>query len=83
MKKFVVGSIALVLYILGWGISGFGEPVPAPRGELRIVDTHPNERVGSHSSCQSEVGRVIQSGGATRRAPRPEKTDRPCEGRSG
>ena len=41
------------------------------------------ERVGFHSSCQSEVGRVIQSGGATRRRPRPEKTDRPCEGRSG
>ena len=41
------------------------------------------ERVGSYSSCQSEVGRVIQPGGATRRAPRPEKTDRPCEGWSG
>jgi len=41
------------------------------------------ERVGFHSSCQSEVGRVIQSGGATRRRPRPKKTDRPCEGRSG
>jgi peptide/nickel transport system substrate-binding protein len=41
MQKLIVGSVVLVLCILGWGISGFGEPVPAPRGELRIVDTHP------------------------------------------
>jgi ABC-type transport system substrate-binding protein len=41
MQQLIVGSVVLVLCILGWGFSGLGEPVPAPRGELRIVDTHP------------------------------------------
>jgi ABC-type transport system substrate-binding protein len=41
MKKFVVGSIVLVLVTFGWGRHGMGEQVPTPRGELRIVDTHP------------------------------------------
>ena len=41
MKNFVVGSIVLMLVILGWGSRGVGEEVPAPRGELRIVDTDP------------------------------------------
>jgi ABC-type transport system substrate-binding protein len=37
MKKLVVGSIVLMLVTLG--VSGsFGEQIPAPRGELRIVD---------------------------------------------
>jgi ABC-type transport system substrate-binding protein len=38
MKKFVVGSIVLVLITLVWGDRSGGEQVPAPRGELRIVD---------------------------------------------
>ena len=42
MKKLVVGSIVLVLVTLGWGDRGFGQEAPAPRGELRIVDKHPN-----------------------------------------
>ena len=42
MKTLVVGSIALMLVTLGWGISSFGQEVPAPRGELRIVDKHPD-----------------------------------------
>jgi peptide/nickel transport system substrate-binding protein len=41
MKTPVVGTIVLAFCILAWGSSGFGEPVPAPRGELRVVDTHP------------------------------------------
>ena len=41
MKKLVVGSIVLVLVTLGWGTMSVGEQVPAPRGELRIVDTDP------------------------------------------
>jgi ABC-type transport system substrate-binding protein len=41
MHKFFVGSIILVLCTLGWIASSFGQEVPAPRGELRIVDKHP------------------------------------------
>jgi len=40
MRKLVVGSIVLVLVTFGWGSGGFGQQVPAPRRELRIVDTH-------------------------------------------
>jgi ABC-type transport system substrate-binding protein len=42
MQRLVIGSVVLVLCFLGWGVSGSGDPVPTPRGELRIVDTHPN-----------------------------------------
>ena len=41
MKHLVVSSILLVLLTLGWGSRGVGEEAPAPRGELRIVDTDP------------------------------------------
>jgi ABC-type transport system substrate-binding protein len=41
MHKLFVGSIMLVLCILGWGISGLGQEVSTPRGELRIVDKNP------------------------------------------
>ena len=41
MKQLIVGSIVLVLLTLGWGSRGVGEEAPAPRGELRIVDTDP------------------------------------------
>lgn len=41
MKKFVVGSVVLVLCALGWRDHSLGEPPPAPRGELRIVDKSP------------------------------------------
>ena len=41
MHKFFVGSIILVLYTLGWIASSFGQEVPTPRGELRIVDKNP------------------------------------------
>jgi len=39
MKKLVVGRIILVLCTLGSSTYGLGEPVPAPQGEVRIVDT--------------------------------------------
>ena len=42
MKKLIVYSIVLVLVTFGWGDSSFGQQVPAPRGELRIVDKHPD-----------------------------------------
>jgi ABC-type transport system substrate-binding protein len=41
MRKLAFGSIVLVLVTCGWGSRGFGQQVPAPRGELRIVDTDP------------------------------------------
>jgi peptide/nickel transport system substrate-binding protein len=41
MRKLAFGSIVLVLVTFGWGSRGFGQQVPAPRGELRIVDTDP------------------------------------------
>jgi len=41
MKKCVIGGIVLVLVTLGWGTMSVGEQLPAPRGELRIVDKNP------------------------------------------
>jgi peptide/nickel transport system substrate-binding protein len=41
MRKLACGSIVLVLVTVGWGSRGVGQQVPAPRGELRIVDTDP------------------------------------------
>jgi ABC-type transport system substrate-binding protein len=41
MRRLVAGSLILGLSILGWGAGGFGQGVPRPRGELRIVDTAP------------------------------------------
>jgi peptide/nickel transport system substrate-binding protein len=41
MSKLIVGSIALMLVTFGWGASSFGQEVPMPRGELRVVDKHP------------------------------------------
>jgi ABC-type transport system substrate-binding protein len=41
MKMLGVSVIILLLLALGWSDSGFGEPIPTPRGELRIVDKNP------------------------------------------
>jgi ABC-type transport system substrate-binding protein len=30
-----------MFFTLGWGTCGFGQEIPAPRGELRIVDKNP------------------------------------------
>jgi ABC-type transport system substrate-binding protein len=40
MKQLVVG-LAIMLVSLEWGRCGFGQEVPSPRGELRIVDKSP------------------------------------------
>jgi peptide/nickel transport system substrate-binding protein len=40
MHTRLVSSLALVLVTLGWSSQSLGEQVPAPRGELRIVDKH-------------------------------------------
>ena len=42
MKQLIVGSVVLVFVSLGWSHVSWGEQVAAPRGELRIVDTDPN-----------------------------------------
>jgi ABC-type transport system substrate-binding protein len=41
MHTLVMGSLVLMCVTLGWGTSVVGQEVPAPRGELRIVDKHP------------------------------------------
>jgi peptide/nickel transport system substrate-binding protein len=41
MRKLAFGSIVLVLVIFGWGAHSLGQEVPAPRGEIRIVDKNP------------------------------------------
>ena len=41
MKRLLGGSLALALGIFGWAGSGFGQNVPAPRGEIRVVDKDP------------------------------------------
>src|SRR6266852_7245068 len=41
MHTLMVSSLVLVLVTLGWSNQSLGEEVPAPRGELRIVDKHP------------------------------------------
>jgi ABC-type transport system substrate-binding protein len=40
-KRIIVGCMLLVGCVLGWSVSAIGKQPPAPRGELRIVDTHP------------------------------------------
>lgn len=40
MQKLVVGSVVFLLIALGGDSGGFGEQVPRPQGELRIVDKH-------------------------------------------
>ena len=41
MKKFAVMGIVLVLITCGWGTMSMGEQMPAPRGELHVVDKSP------------------------------------------
>jgi ABC-type transport system substrate-binding protein len=45
MKKLVISCLVLVLVTVGWGTRSRGEPVPVPRGELYIVDKHPQNWV--------------------------------------
>lgn len=42
MKKLVMSSLILILVTFGWGNSSVGQQVPTPRGELRILDKHPD-----------------------------------------
>ncbi len=41
MQQFIVGGLILMVVTLGWGNRSMGEQVSVPRGELRIVDKHP------------------------------------------
>lgn len=41
MKKLPITSIVFTLIIFGWGTYGFGQALPMPRGEMRIVDKNP------------------------------------------
>lgn len=40
MKKFVVSGIAMLLISATWTLPSSGQELPAPRGELRVVDRH-------------------------------------------
>lgn len=42
MKKRFMNCILLLLVTCGWGAHSFGQVLPAPRGEIRIVDKNPN-----------------------------------------
>ena len=41
MKKCIMASLVIMLCVLQWSDDGVGQEVPAPRGELRIVDKNP------------------------------------------
>ena len=41
MNKSIIGGIVLVLVTFGWGTMSIGEQMPAPRGELHVVDKSP------------------------------------------
>jgi ABC-type transport system substrate-binding protein len=41
MRQLACGSIVLVLVAFGGGAHSFGQEVPAPHGELRVVDHNP------------------------------------------
>ncbi len=45
VRTLAVNGIILLLLALGWSEHGLGEPIPVPRGELRIVDKHPQNWV--------------------------------------
>ena len=42
MQKLRIGSIVIVLCLLGWSVGSFGGAVLALRGELHIVDNNPS-----------------------------------------
>jgi ABC-type transport system substrate-binding protein len=42
MKKLVVSNLILLFVALGWSNRAMGEQAQPPRGELRVVDTDPN-----------------------------------------
>jgi ABC-type transport system substrate-binding protein len=45
MHKLFVAGLILVFVTLGWGGISLGEQPPAPRGELRVVDKHPQNYI--------------------------------------
>jgi hypothetical protein len=45
MQRLFIASIVVMLGAFGWGTSVLGQEVPAPRGELRIVDKNPRNWV--------------------------------------
>lgn len=41
MNIFSVSSLIILFVVLGWNNRGIGEQIPAPQGELRVVDNDP------------------------------------------
>ena len=62
MKKCIMASLVVMLCVLQWSDDGVGQEVPAPRGELRIVDKNPQNwafitfNVFEHRRCFTCVG---------------------------
>jgi len=40
MQRLIVGSLVFLSILIGWLTLSLGQPIPTPRGELRIVDRH-------------------------------------------
>jgi peptide/nickel transport system substrate-binding protein len=57
MKQLVVGGMVLLLGVLGGRDFGLGEHIPAPQGELRIVDTR---EVFGFSVAQNVVEHLVE-----------------------
>lgn len=41
MRKLIVGSAIVILVAFSWHLNSFGQGVPTPKGELRVVDRSP------------------------------------------
>ena len=65
MPTRLTASVAVVICTLAWGGLAFGERVPAPRGELRVVDHSPlnwvsvTETVFEHLIEYDRDGKVV------------------------
>jgi hypothetical protein len=62
MRTLAVSGIILLLLALGWSERGFGEPILAPRGELRIVDKHPQNWVWIVHNVLERLSTSIRTG---------------------
>src|SRR5919109_2879300 len=71
MKSACVTGMILLVLTLGWSTSGFGQGVPAPRGELRIVDKDPRNWVSMVYNVFEHLMELDQDGNVVpRRATR-------------
>jgi ABC-type transport system substrate-binding protein len=62
MQRLFIASIVVMLGAFGWGTSVVGQEVPAPRGELRIVDKNPRNWVSITLNVIEELVTLDQDG---------------------